>query len=174
MPPLSGEHPAGGGEQDPVACGELGTAGLAAQHPKLLPEYEDLQVLGTVIVVEEDEQTGEEADGQPEHEEHRGMVRNACSRCESGFPRPTAANTQAPTRDELTDLAEQVRVAVAQGPTPARKRLLHALIHEVQVHGRDMIIPVFRVPGGQPPAPSAGVRTMGGSVRRQGLEPRTR
>jgi site-specific DNA recombinase len=82
-----------------------------------------------------------------------------------------AANIQAPTRDELADLAEQVRIAVAEGPTPARKRLLHALIHEVQVHGRDMIIPVFRVPGGQLPAPSAGVRTMGGSVPEAGLEP---
>src|SRR6266498_801343 len=30
-----------------------------------------------------------------------------------------AANIQPPTRDELADLAEQVRIAVAQGPTPA-------------------------------------------------------
>ncbi len=37
-PPLSGEHPAGGGEQGSVACGELGTAGLTAQHPKLMPQ----------------------------------------------------------------------------------------------------------------------------------------
>jgi hypothetical protein len=34
---------------------------------------------------------GEQAatDGQPEQEEHRRIVRNACSRPESGFPRPT-------------------------------------------------------------------------------------
>ena len=31
----------------------------------------------------------EQANGQPEHEDHRGMVRNACSRRESRFPRPT-------------------------------------------------------------------------------------
>jgi hypothetical protein len=54
-PPLSGEHPAGGGEQDPVGCGELGPAGLAAQHPKLLPQDQDLQVLGAVIGVREDQ-----------------------------------------------------------------------------------------------------------------------
>ena len=89
MPTAVGEHPAGGGEQDPVACGELGAAGLAAQHPKLLPQDQDLQVLGAVISVWEDQQAGEQADGQPEHQEHRGMVRNACSRRESGFPRPT-------------------------------------------------------------------------------------
>jgi hypothetical protein len=65
---------------------------------------------------------------------------------------------------------------VSQGPTPARMRLLHALVHEVQVQDRDAIFPVFRVPGGQnqAPAPGRGVRIMYGSVRRQGLEPRTR
>jgi hypothetical protein len=58
-PPLSGERAAGGGEQDPVACGELGPAGLAAQHPKLLPQHQDLQVLGGVVSVWENQQTGE-------------------------------------------------------------------------------------------------------------------
>jgi len=58
-PPLSGEHPAGGGEQDPVTCGELGAAGLAAQHPKLMPQDQDLQVLGAVIAVRKDEPAGE-------------------------------------------------------------------------------------------------------------------
>jgi site-specific DNA recombinase len=85
-----------------------------------------------------------------------------------------AVNIQAPTPQELADLAEQVRMALTEAPTPARKRLLHALVHEVQVQGRDAIFPVFRVPGGEPPAPGRGVRTMYGSVRRQGLEPRTR
>jgi site-specific DNA recombinase len=85
-----------------------------------------------------------------------------------------AVNIQAPTRQELADLAEQVRVAVSEGPIPARKRLLHALVHEVQVQGRDAIFPVFRVPGGEPPAPGRGVRTMYGSVRPEGFEPPTR
>ncbi len=76
-----------------------------------------------------------------------------------------AVNIQPPTRQELADLAEQVRVAVSQGPTPARKRLLHTLVHEVQ--GRDAIFPVFPVPEGQPPAPWQGVRTMYGSRPRQ-------
>jgi hypothetical protein len=88
-PPPSGERPAGGGEQDPVTCGESGMAGLAPQDPKLMPKDQDLQILAAVASVREDEQAGEEADGQPEHEEHRGMVRNACSRRETEFPRPT-------------------------------------------------------------------------------------
>jgi hypothetical protein len=58
MPTAVGEHPAGG-EQDPVACGELGPAGLAAQHPKLMPQYQDLQVFGGVIAVREDQQAGQ-------------------------------------------------------------------------------------------------------------------
>ncbi len=82
-----------------------------------------------------------------------------------------AVTIQPPTRQELTDLAAQVRAAVSEGPTPARKRLLHTLIHEVQVQGRDAIIPVFRVPTGQPPVPDRGVRTMYGSVPPAGLEP---
>ncbi len=84
-----------------------------------------------------------------------------------------AINIQPPTRRELADLAEQVRLAVTEGPTPARKRLLHALVHEVRVQGRDAIFPVFRVPGGQDqaPAPGRGVRTMYGSVPSVGFEP---
>jgi hypothetical protein len=74
-PPLPGEHPAGGSEQDPVACGEPGAAGLAAQHPKLLPQHQDLQVFGGVIGIGEDQQAGQQADGQPEQEKHRRMVR---------------------------------------------------------------------------------------------------
>src|SRR6266511_3547808 len=80
-------------------------------------------------------------------------------------------NIQPPTPQELADLAEQVRVALSEGPTPARKRLLHALVHEVQVQSRDAIFPVFRVPGGEPPAPGRGVRTMYGSVPTAGFEP---
>jgi len=48
-PLLSRNHPAGGGEQDPVSYGELGATGLAAQHPKLMPQHQDLQVFGAVI-----------------------------------------------------------------------------------------------------------------------------
>jgi hypothetical protein len=38
-------------EQDPVACGEPRAAGLAAQHPKLIPQDQDLQVLSAVVSV---------------------------------------------------------------------------------------------------------------------------
>src|SRR6266568_6009389 len=89
MPSGLGEQAACGGEHDPVERGEPGAAGLAAQHPKLMSENEDLQVLGAVVSVREDQQTRQQADGQPEQEEHRWMVRSACSRGESEFPRPT-------------------------------------------------------------------------------------
>ncbi len=80
---------------------------------------------------------------------------------------------QPPTRQELADLTDQVRVALQDGPTPARKRLLRTLVHEIQVEGRHRIIPIFRVPGGHQPTPSKGVRTMYGSVGVTGLEPVT-
>jgi hypothetical protein len=52
------EHPARSREQDPVACGEPGAVGLATQHPKLMPQHQDLQVLGAVVSVWEDQQAG--------------------------------------------------------------------------------------------------------------------
>jgi hypothetical protein len=91
-PAVSEKQAACGGEHDPVERGEPGAAGLAAQHPKLMPENEDLQVLGAVVSVWEDQQTRQQADGQPEQEEHRWMVRSACSRDESEFPRPTGGD----------------------------------------------------------------------------------
>jgi hypothetical protein len=75
-----------------------------------------------------------------------------------------APTIQPPTRQELADLAQQVRIALQEGPTPACKLLLRTLVHEIQVEGRHKIIPVFRVPGGGPPAPRRGVRTMYRSV----------
>jgi site-specific DNA recombinase len=84
----------------------------------------------------------------------------------------TPSTSRRPPPQELADLAEQVRVALSEGPTPARKRLLHALVHEVQVQGRNAIFPVFRVPGGEPPAPGMGVRTMYGRCARRDSNPR--
>src|SRR6266540_3481843 len=83
-------------------------------------------------------------------------------------------NLRPPSRQELADLAEQVRVAVQTGPMPTRKKVVHALVEEIRVESCRNIVPVFRVPGATPSAPGSGVRTMGHSVRRQGLEPRTR
>ncbi len=60
---------------------------------------------------------------------------------------------------------------MSEGPTPARKRLLYTLVHEVQVQGRDAIFPVFRVPGGHARAPDRGVRTMYGLVTTAGRRP---
>ncbi len=80
-------------------------------------------------------------------------------------------NLRPPSRQELADLAEQVRVAVQTGPMPTRKKVVHALIHEIQVESCRKIVPVFRVPAVTPSAPSSRVRTMGHSVRREGLEP---
>jgi hypothetical protein len=62
MPAVSGEHAACGGEHDPVERGEPGAAGLAAQHSKLMPEYQDLQVLGAAISAWEDQQASEYAE----------------------------------------------------------------------------------------------------------------
>ena len=37
---------------------------------------------------------------------------------------------------------------IERGAVPACKVLLHVLIHEIRVEGRDRVVPWFRVPGG--------------------------
>jgi hypothetical protein len=88
-PPIPGDGSAGCCEQDPVKRRESGAAGLAAQHPQLLPEHQELQVLSAITRALEDQQAGERSDDQPDQEQPRLMVRSRCSQHESGFPRPT-------------------------------------------------------------------------------------
>jgi hypothetical protein len=48
-----GEHPADRGEQGPVAGPEFGSCALAAEHRELMPQDEDLKVLGSVTASEQ-------------------------------------------------------------------------------------------------------------------------
>ncbi len=68
---------------------------------------------------------------------------------------PAAVNLRPPSRQELADLAAQVRFAVQTGPMPTRKKVVHALVHEVGVESCASIIPVSRVPAALPPASGA-------------------
>jgi hypothetical protein len=65
-PSIPGQDLARGGEQGPVERGEPWAAGLAAQHPELLLEDQDLQVFRAVASAGEDQQMGEHADHQRE------------------------------------------------------------------------------------------------------------
>ncbi len=51
---------------------------------------------------------------------------------------------------------------------PTRKKVIHALVEEIQVERCDSIVPVFRVPAATPPVPGSGVRTMGQPVHPAG------
>ena len=64
-------------EQDPVDGPELGSAGVPLQHPELVAEDEDLEVLGAVVPVRSttpDEQTDEGADDEVEERPHPAIV----------------------------------------------------------------------------------------------------
>lgn len=61
------------------------------------------------------------------------------------------AQVRPPTPADLAALTQQLRATIQTGPAPARKALIGALVHEVRVTSRAAIIPVFRVPSGQPP-----------------------
>ncbi len=81
------------------------------------------------------------------------------------------AQVRPPTPADLAALTQQLRATIQAGPAPARKALIGALVHEVRVTSRTAIIPVFRVPGGQPP--HGKVRAMSSWVPLAGLEPAT-
>jgi hypothetical protein len=64
-------------EQDPVDGPELRPARRPLQHPELMAQDEDLEVLGTVVPVRSttpDEQTDEGADDEVEERPHHPIV----------------------------------------------------------------------------------------------------
>jgi hypothetical protein len=72
---------------------ELRSARRPLQHPKLMAEDEDLEVLGAVVSVTlatADEQTDESAGDEVEERPHRPIVPGLSER-ESGFPTLTRA-----------------------------------------------------------------------------------
>lgn len=77
------------------------------------------------------------------------------------------ADTEPATPRELQDVREQVLEALDEATDQQRKRLLHALVHDIRVTGRDHIQPTFRVPL----HPDTQVRMLDGSVGAAGLDP---
>jgi hypothetical protein len=63
--------------------------------------------------------------------------------------------------------------AVAEGSAAPIKVLLRALIHQIRVHNREAIHPIFRVPVGVDLAGDDAVRAPSRSVGAEGLEPPT-
>jgi hypothetical protein len=64
------------------------TAGLSAEHPQLVAERQDLDVLGAVIRRACDK-AGDRAGDQGEEEQHPRVLRIGELEGESGFPTPT-------------------------------------------------------------------------------------
>ncbi len=90
-PTVARDRPTGRREQDPVDDPELGSARLPLQHPELMPENEDLEVLRSVVsapLATADEETDESADDELEEAHHRPIVPGLSDR-ESGFSTPT-------------------------------------------------------------------------------------
>jgi hypothetical protein len=80
-------------EEDPVDGLELRWARRPLQHPELMAENEDLEVLGSVSstrLSSADEETDEGADNEVEEGQHRPIVPGLSDR-ESGFPTPTGS-----------------------------------------------------------------------------------
>ncbi len=93
-------------EQYPVACDKTWWRRSCGAAPQAAAARRGSPGPCALTSVREDQQAGEQTDGQPEQKEHRRMVRNACSRRESGFPRPTAcafSTPSAPTRTRQMD-----------------------------------------------------------------------
>ena len=61
-------------EEDPVGGPELRWVGLSLEHPELVAQDEDLEVLGPVVVVAPDAETSERAQDEVQQKQHRRMV----------------------------------------------------------------------------------------------------
>jgi hypothetical protein len=80
-----------------------------------------------------------------------------------------ATDAQTPSESELADLRSIIGGAIKGGDIKDPKRLVRALVHQVRVHNRMKIIPVFRMPEPQ----FDGVRVLSRKVGVTGLEPVT-
>jgi hypothetical protein len=67
------------------------------------------------------------------------------------------------TDDDIADFQNEMVQTIRDGDPPAQKALLHALVGEIRVAGRDRILPTYLLP--------AGVRIPAGSVPPGGIEP---
>ena len=91
-PAVTRDDPTRRREEDPVDRPELAWARRSLQHPALMAENEDLEVLGSVGSTRlsgASEETDEDADDEVEEGKHRPIVPGLSER-ESGFPAPTA------------------------------------------------------------------------------------
>jgi hypothetical protein len=90
-PAVTRDDPTRRREEDPVDGPELEWTRRPLQHPELMKENEDLEVLGSVDSTSPssaDEETDEGADDEVEEGQHRPIVQGLSER-ESGFPTPT-------------------------------------------------------------------------------------
>jgi len=92
-PGVTRDDPTRRREEDPVDGPEPGRARPPLQHPELMAEDDDLEVLGAVISITlaaNDEETDEGPDDKVEERPHQPIVPGLSER-ESGFPTPTGS-----------------------------------------------------------------------------------
>jgi len=90
-PAVARQDSARGREQDPVDGPEPRSARRSLQHPKLVAEDEDLEVLASAVLAllaTADEETCKGSGDEVEERPHRPIVPGLSDR-ESGFPTPT-------------------------------------------------------------------------------------
>jgi len=95
-PGVTRDDPTRRREEDPVDGPELERARRPLQHPELMAEDEDLEVLGSVgsaRLSSAYEETDEGADDEVGEGQHRPIVPGLSER-ESGFPTPTGCSSR--------------------------------------------------------------------------------
>src|SRR5664280_2051491 len=103
-PAVTRDDPTRRCEEDPVDDTELRSARRPLQHPKLMAENEDLEVLASAVLAllaTADEETGEGSGDEVEERPHRPTVPGLSER-ESGFPTPTPSDCLSPDRAPST------------------------------------------------------------------------
>jgi hypothetical protein len=102
-PAVSWENPACGREEDPVDGPELGWARRPPEHPELMPENEDLEVLRVLVsatLADADDEGDEGTDEQVDERPHQPILPGVTEH-ESGFPTPTRSVADASADADL-------------------------------------------------------------------------
>ena len=86
------QHSTHGGQQHPIPAAKLRRTALTAQHPQLMSEHQDLQLLGAAVTVTAVEQMREGSHHEEQDEQHRWQSSGRPVRRESGFRTPTGGS----------------------------------------------------------------------------------
>ena len=126
-----GNDPTGRREEDPVDGPELRLAAGPPEHPELVTEDEDLEVLRPVVsatMATGDDEPGEDADREVQEGEHQAIVGTQITNLGFRPPRPRGRHERIGTRAQHLSGAPMRPTKAVRGRRPASVAIVNAWI----------------------------------------------